>query len=69
MTLVKIPNAGAIGLNRDLSNHELPLGAWTDCQNVRFLDGYAYQFLGHGEVYNSPTFEPQHVLPCNSGGS
>jgi hypothetical protein len=68
MPLVKIQNAGSIGLNRDLSNHELPLGAWTDCQNIRFLDGYAYQFLGHGEVYNSPSFEPQHVLPCNVAG-
>ena len=65
MALVKLPNAGKIGLNKDLSAHELPFGAWTDCQNIRFLDGYAYQFLGYGEVYNSPTHEPQHVLPCN----
>ena len=67
--LVKIPNAGAIGLNRDLSNHELPLGAWTDAQNIRFLDGSALQFLGHSEVYNSPSFEPQHVLPCSVLGA
>lgn len=68
MTLVRVKNAGAIGLNRDLSNHELPVGAWTDAQNIRFLDGSAYQFLGYGEVYNSPTYEPQHVLPCNVSG-
>ncbi len=69
MPLVKIPNAGAIGLNRDLSSHELPLGAWTDAQNIRFLDGSAYQFLGHSEVYDSPAYEPQHVLPCNVAGN
>ncbi|MGB4498540.1 MAG: hypothetical protein WBI40_07565 [Methylococcaceae bacterium] len=69
MALVKVKNAGKIGLNRDLSAHELPLGAWTDCQNIRFLDGYAYQFFGYGEVYNSPSFVPQHVLPCNVAGN
>ena len=68
MALVKLPNAGKIGLNRDLSAHELPFGAWTDCKNIRFLDGYAFQFLGYGEVYNSPSYEPQHVLPCNVAG-
>lgn len=69
MALARVKNAGKFGLNKDLSNHELPLGAWTDCQNIRFLDGYAYQFFGYGEVYNSPTYEPQHVLPCNVSGN
>ena len=69
MALVRVKDAGSIGLNRDLSQHELPLGAWTDCQNIRFLDGYASQFLGYGEVYNSPSYEPQHLLPCNVSGS
>ena len=68
MPLAKIKNVGQIGLNRDLSNHELPINAWTDCQNIRFLDGYASQFLGHGEVYNSALDIPQHVLPCSVAG-
>lgn len=67
--LVRIPNAGAVGVNRDLSAHELPPNAWTDAKNIRFLDGMAYQFYGHGEVYNSPSFAPQHVIPCNVSGS
>ena len=69
MSLVRVPAAGSIGLNQDLSKHDLPLGAWTDCLNIRFLDGYAWQTFGHGEVYNSPAFAPQHVLPCNISGS
>lgn len=69
MALVKVKNTGQYGLNKDLSKHELPVNAWTDCQNIRFLDGYAYQFLGQSEVYNSPTFIPQHITPCNVGGS
>jgi hypothetical protein len=67
MPIIRIPNAGAVGLNRDLSVHELPINAWTDAQNIRFLDGSIYQFLGHGEVYNSPSYEPQYVMPCNVG--
>ena len=68
MSIVRIPNAGSVGVNKDLSQHELPLNAWTDSKNIRFLDGYANQFLGHGEVYNSPSFIPQYVLPCNVAG-
>lgn len=69
MPFVNVPNAGSAGVIKDLSQHELPIQAWTDCQNIRFLDGYAYQFYGHGEVYNSPAYTPQHVLPCNVSGN
>lgn len=69
MTIVKVPQIGAIGVNRDLSAHELPPNAWTDASNIRFLDGMASQFLGHGEVYNSPGYVPQHVLPCTVAGA
>jgi hypothetical protein len=62
---VKVPSCGQIGVNKDLSAVELPINAWTDAKNVRFLDGYAYQFYGHNEVYNSPSEAPQHVMPCN----
>lgn len=67
--LVRIPNAGSVGVNKDLSQHELPINAWTDAKNIRFLDGYAYQFYGYGEAYNSPSYAPQHVLPCNVSGN
>lgn len=69
MPLIRVPQAGEIGVNRDLSAHELPPNAWSDASNIRFLDGYAYQFYGHGEVYNSPSLTPQHVLPCNVAGA
>jgi hypothetical protein len=69
MPLVRVPSVGAVGVIKDLSQHELPNNAWTDAKNIRFLDGYAYQFYGHGEVYNSPSFTPQYVMPCNVGGN
>ena len=67
--MINVPQVGAIGVNKDLSTHELPPNAWTDASNIRFLDGFAYQFYGHGEVYNSPAFIPQHVVPCTVAGN
>jgi len=50
MPLVRIGPAGGLGLNGDLSSQALPAEAWTEARNVRFLDGMALQFYGHGEV-------------------
>lgn len=69
MTIVKIKGAGAIGVNKDLSVAELPPNAWTDAANVRFLDGMAMPFYGQGEVYNSPAYVPQYVMPCSVAGA
>lgn len=60
---------GAVGVIKDLGTPDLPLTAWTDAQNIRFLDGSAYQFLGHGEVYDSPAFAPQYLMPINVAGA
>lgn len=67
MTMVKIPNAGRVGVVKDLSQHELPPDAWTDASNIRFLDGSARQFYGHGTVYGAPSVTPYHVMPLNIG--
>jgi len=68
MALVRIPNCGSVGVNQDLSQHELPINAWTDASNIRFLDGYVNQFLGHGQVYGTPSVIPYHVLPVIISG-
>lgn len=69
MSKITVPNCGAAGVFKDLSVHELPLGAWTDASNARFLDGYVSPFLGHGQVYNSPAFAPQYLMPVNVAGA
>lgn len=69
MAFVRIPQAGQLGVNADLSSAELPNNAWTDARNVRFLDGMAFQFLGHGEVYPSASVIPYHVLPVYVGAN
>lgn len=68
MPLVRIGPSGSVGVNRDVSAHELPPEAWTDARNVRFLDGMAWQFYGHGEVYSGAPVVPHHVAACNVGG-
>lgn len=60
---------GAVGVVKDIAATELPPNAWSDAKNVRFLDGSAMQFLGHGEVYLSPSAAPQYVMPANVGAS
>lgn len=64
--MINVPNAGAAGVVKDLSKRELPLGAWTDASNVRFLDGYAQPFLGHGSAFGMPSVTPLHVLAVNA---
>ena len=69
MTIVKVPNCGSIGIVQDLSVHELPINAWTDANNIRFLDGYVNQTYGHSEVYDSAAVIPYHVLPVIIGST
>ncbi len=68
MAFVRIPNAGSVGVIKDLSQHELPINAWTDATNIRFLDGYAYQAYGWGQLYGSVPLTPQYILPCEVSG-
>ena len=68
MSMVPVKQVGQYGVNRDLSTSELPINAWSDCQNIRFLDGSAYQFYGHGEIYAGTAVEPYHVLPVTVAG-
>lgn len=65
----KFDNVGAIGVVRDITPAELPLGAWSDARNIRFLDGAALQFLGHGQVYLTPPQAPQFLLQANVAGA
>lgn len=68
MGFIRVPNAGSAGVIKDLSVHELPPAAWTDSSNIRFLDGYCYQFYGHGQIYGTPSVTPFHTLPAVNAG-
>ena len=68
MPKVSVPGAGSVGVIKDLPGHVLPPAAWSDAQNVRFLDGAALQFFGHGEAYGAPLEAPQFVMQANVAG-
>lgn len=68
MPIVRISGAGAVGVNKDLSASDMPPQAWTDANNIRFLDGMALQFFGHSEAYATPPQVPQHLMPVFISG-
>lgn len=68
MPKISVASAGAAGIIKDRSASELPLGAWSGARNIRFLDGAALQFVGHGEVYGAPLGAPQFLLQANVAG-
>lgn len=65
---VPVKQVGQYGVNRDLSQHELPINVWTDALNIRFLDGLANQTYGHNEIYASPSITPYFVMPVTVAG-
>lgn len=62
--LKRITACGSVGVNKDLSQHDLPIEAWSDAQNVRFMNGSAWSFYGQTQVYGTPPIVPLHVLPA-----
>lgn len=60
MAMMKIANAGQ-GVNYDLTPEELPLGMWTDVQNVRFKDGYVQKFKGIKDIFSPTTITPYYL--------
>lgn len=69
MPVLRIPRAGAVGVIKDIQAHDLPVGAWSDASNIRFLDGSALQFYGHSQAYSAPSVAPQYVMPIDVGSS
>lgn len=69
MAKIDFKQPGAIGVIKDIAPAELPPSAWSDAQNIRFQDGAALQFLGHGQVYQSPSAAPQFLLQANVAGA
>jgi hypothetical protein len=68
MAIVPVLNVGEFGVNKDLSNYSLPMNAWSDANNIRFLDGTAQQFYGYSDVYATPSFAPQYLLNLTVSG-
>lgn len=70
--IVKFPVLGKDGLIKDYPTSDLPQGAWTSAQNVRFRDNLAELIYGHGELSdNTGTsgFIPYNIFHQGSASS
>lgn len=60
MPIVTIPATGAVGIVADEAAQELPDGAWSDGENVRFEHGYATRMAGHLACLTNPVAAAYH---------
>lgn len=60
---IPIKKLGDVGFIGDVLAHEIPPNAWSNGQNVRFMDGYVERQLGHSPVYGTPSGTPNWLLP------
>jgi hypothetical protein len=68
VALTRVNQVGRYGVNRDLSQHEIPINIWTNANNIRFVDGMAAQVAGYKDLYPSPAVTPFHVMPVDVTG-
>ena len=62
MAIIRTPDCGK-GINLDLTPEELSVGVWSDCQNMRFKDGYASRFGGMAQIFGPATVVPYWIAP------
>jgi hypothetical protein len=63
MPNVTIPSLGQYGVIADQPPQELPINAWTSCENVRFRGGNVERLGGHVSVFTAPSVTPLFVVP------
>lgn len=69
MASVPLYNLGAAGVIRDTPPHLLPPEAWSDAQNVRFVNRLARKMRGHGQVFGDPDVVPYWAMPVGGATS
>jgi hypothetical protein len=63
MPIVPIENVGQIGIIKDTPPYSLPPNAWSDGNNVRFLDNGVKKIAGYREVMATCPFAPYYITP------
>ena len=63
MPLVPFENVGSIGIIKDVPPYNLPQGAWSDGNNVRFLDNGVKKIAGYKEVMATCPFASYYIHP------
>lgn len=72
--MIHIDNCGAIGIIKDVPEHELDIQAWSNGANVRFYDGVVEKMKGQEAAFSStdtPTIaiRPYWIHPLQSDAS
>jgi len=63
MPLISFESVGSIGIIKDIPPYNLPQGAWSDGNNVRFLDNGVKKVAGYKEVMATCPFAPYYIHP------
>jgi hypothetical protein len=63
MQLVPIQSVGELGLIKDIPPYNIPPNAWSDGNNVRFLDNCVKKAAGYQEVMDDCPFSPLYLYP------
>ena len=63
MPLIPFDNVGSVGIIKDIPPYNLPQGAWSDGNNVRFLDNGVKKVAGYTEVMDTCPFAPYYIHP------
>jgi len=69
MPLVPIENVGQVGIVKDTPPYSLPPNAWSDGNNVRFLDDGVKKCAGYKEVMATCPFAPYYIMPYLSANN
>ena len=67
--LFPIENVGQIGIIRDTPSYDLPPNAWSDGNNVRFMDKGVRKVAGYAEVFATCPMVPFYLLPARYGAN
>lgn len=68
MPIVTVPTVGQYGVIKDQPAHELPLNAWSDAVNMRFIEQGAERFLGQKRLFDVSAARPIWLQQFNAGG-
>ena len=58
---------GRYGIIQDIAPHALPLGAWSNGQNVRYRNGRVFRTRGSMSVYQNPAANPYWGINIDAG--
>jgi hypothetical protein len=65
---IPLGDLGTLGIIKDRPGHELPPEAFTDGNNIRFLNRNVRRILGHTQVYGTPLAPPDWIFEVPAVG-